>query len=399
MGTVGIQMTTQQILVAPAPIWLEATNPTGFEDEVGSPISEPATDGDYDDTFHKITYIWTAEHETSPGVWTELTGSYPRVQNMVTAWNNAYVAYGKRVAFRLPDPGTYRFRCWCVDMQGNAGQATTSAVTIQDADTAFSAADTIIYAGDGNFTGAPAGDTQVSSMAALNAAIWGRSNPTRIRFKPGETVSGNLDIVSGARAEYIDTWTAGQKVTRRSAMTGTSTEFCYTQHTASTQVQTTFVDHIFQGDWDETTETGDSGVNFVFETRFANAAFRNFIYNCDFTGLPSVWLAGNTDSVDRRWLVADVICTNWLNYGFYIDRNYAGELGFLGTTIARDPQALSGPFGIGKRQIRNDHGAVRFANNRHFYMACCDVFNNAGWSGFPYWQCRLRPRKRAGIFR
>lgn len=381
MGTVGIQMTTQQVLVAPAPIWLEATNPTGFEDEVGSAISEPATDGDYDETFHKITYIWTAERETSPGVWTDLTGDYPRVQNMVTAWNQAFVAYGKRVAFRLPDPGTYRFQCWCVDMQGNTGLETSAAVTIKDPDTAFTAANTIIYAGDGNFSGAPAGDTQVSSMAALNTAIQGRSNPTRVRFKPGETVSGNLDITGDARAEYIDTWTPGQKVTRRSAMTSRFSEFVYTLHTAAPQVQTTWVDHIFEGDWDETTETGDSGWNFVFETRFTNSAFRNLVYNCDFTGLSSVWLAGNTDSVDRRWMVADSLVTNWRNYGFYVDRNYAGELSILGTTMARQHDALAGPFGIGKREIRNDHGPLRFANCRHAYFACCDFFNLAGWSG------------------
>lgn len=386
MGTVGIQMTTQPILVAPAPIWLEATNPTGFQDEVGNAITEPVTDGDYDPTYHKITYNWIVERETSPGVWEQMTGSYPRVVNIVTAWNMAYVAYGKRVSFRLPEPGTYRFRCWAVDMQGNTGIATTATVTVQDPDVAFSAANTIIYAGDGDFAGAPAGDTQVSSMAALNTAIQARSNPTRIRFKPSETVSGSLEIVAGARAEYIDTWTPGSMVTRRASMQSRGLEFMYAIHMANSQVQTTWVDHVFEADWDETTETGDSGTGHVFETRYVTEALRNLCYNCDFSGLKVAWLSldnGATapDTVDRRWMIADCVVTNWKNYGFYCDRNPGGQYDFLGSTMARQHNALAGPFPLAKEELRNDHGPLRIANCRHYYISCCDFFNLAGWSG------------------
>lgn len=382
-GGFTVSVSSQDLIVAPAPIWVDMSNPTGFEDEDANPISEPADPAAWDPTFHKITWITIVERRTStsPDVWTQMTGAYPRVVNMVTAWNQAYVGYGKRVAFRLPDPGVYRFRTWAVDMQGNTGLVTSSTVTVLNPDVAFSAANTIIYAGDGDFTGAPAGSTQVSTMAALNTAIGSRSAPTRIRFKPGETVTGELRIDTPTdRAEYCDTWVPGEKVFRRETLQRT-TSFMYYFNDEAVQTQTTWVDHTFIADWDETTETGDSGNGPIWETRFITTAMKCMVYNCNFTGIKLGWLSFVNDLVDRRWMIADCFVTNWKNYGFYCERNGGGRYTFLGTTIARQHDALSGGFPLAKQELRNDHGSVRFADCYAFYAACCDFFNLAGWSG------------------
>ena len=50
MGTIDILQSTQFTITAPAPVWLEARNPAGFN------VSEPGS-GVYDPSFHDITYI------------------------------------------------------------------------------------------------------------------------------------------------------------------------------------------------------------------------------------------------------------------------------------------------------------------------------------------------------
>ena len=126
---------------------------------------------------------------------------------MVASWQDANVAYGKKVSFRFPNPGTYDIDLWCVDRFGVTAEATTQVVVIAPS---FAASDTIVYAADGVFTGAPAG-TQISSMAALETEIQSRSNPTRVSFKPGETVNDVLLDPRSGNIIRIDTWTEGSK--------------------------------------------------------------------------------------------------------------------------------------------------------------------------------------------
>ena len=392
MGTVGIQMTTQPILVAPAPIWLEATNPTGFEDEVGTPIAEPTGGGVWDETYHKITYVWTVEEETSPGIWTRLSAPYPRVINMVTDWNEAYVAYGKRIAFRLPGAGTYRFQLWCIDMQGNQAVATSQTVTVQTPAQAFSPADTIVCALDGDFTGAPAASQQVTSMAAVNSIIQSASSPKRVSFKNGDVHDGVTLRAYDGFCDLVDTWDNSAATADIYAPRGAGGDFLghFAMNDSSQSLQCTFDNIGFKGHWDDRTETGDDGDASVFETRFITAATKFMCYNCDFVGLGTTWLTlgdpfSNGAAVDRRFMIADCINTSFRNYGFYSYYNNGGEYDFLGCSIYRNHDALAGPAPIGyKVELRNDHGPVRLTSYQHTYMACCDFFGCSGWSAGPF---------------
>ena len=390
MGTVGIQMTTQPILVAPAPIWLEATNPTGFEDEVGMPIAEPSGGEVWDPTFHKITYIWTVEEETAPGVWTQMSGAYPRVINMVTGWNEAYVAYGKRVAFRLPDAGTYRFQLWCIDMQGNTGLATTSTITVQTREAAFPVADRIVVAADGDFAGAPTANpgNQVTTVAAASALLQAATTPKWLSFKNGETHDQvTLDARDGY-CDHVDVWDlSGSRVEIFAPRTTVGNYLGHFHMNDSSQsLQCTFHKVAFLGLWDDRFEVGDKGDANVFEVRFVTVATKFMCYDCDFIGLGAVWLtlggnpAFNGASIDRRFMIADCIATSFRNYGFYSYYNHGGEYTFLGTSVYRNHDALAGPIPGQKLELRNDHGPVRLTTYQHTYMACCDFFGCSGWS-------------------
>ena len=361
MGTIDILQSTQFTITAPAPVWLEARNPAGFN------VSEPGS-GVYDPSFHDITYIWTVRG--SP------LSNYSRVENMVASWQDANVAYGKKVSFRFPNPGTYDIDLWCVDRFGVTAEATTQVVVIAPS---FAASDTIVYAADGVFTGAPAG-TQISSMAALETEIQSRSNPTRVSFKPGETVNDVLLDPRSGNIIRIDTWTEGSKakLKPRKDLGGSYPQLHFRDTCVISQL--TIRDIVFADDWDPTTETGDYGNFGIFSLGGSNTRCDYIIYNCDFTGIQAVQATLSSSIDGNRMMFADCVWDGWQSYGIYSYWNEKGYYAILGCTIAQNPQALAGG---PKTGMANDHGAVRLERQAHVYMACSDFFNTSGWSGNP----------------
>lgn len=388
-GNLTATVTTQSTVVAPAPIWLEASSPTGFEDEDGNGLTEVDPNTGYDPTFHKITYIWIAEERTStsPDVWEQMTGSYPRVINMVTAWNQAYVGYGKRVAMRIPDAGTYRFRCWAVDMQGNTGLATTATVTVQTREAAYAQADRIVVATDSDFTGAPASDVgnRVSSVSALNTLLQAATTPKWVSFKNGDVHDGVVIQPAAGYCDRLDTWDlAGSKVEIMAPAGGSVGQINFNDETLSQQC--TFENIWFKGEWDDVTETGDTRSPTVFDIRFNPQPLKIICYNCDFTGHDTVGCTIgdptiNNTNRDVRWMFADCISTSFLGYGFYSFYCNGGEYDFLGTSAYRSHDAGAGPVPGMKLGLRNEHSPLRLTSYQHCYIACSDFFGCSGWSG------------------
>ena len=242
LGTIDIELTTNGTLVAPAAIWLRAVNPSGFN------VGEPTGGEAYDPSYHDITYIWTVRGQP--------LDPFAAPQNMVEGWNNPNIMYGKHVAFCFPDVGTYDVDLWCVDSQGTTGEAT---LQIEVAAPAYPGVNTIVVALDGDFSGAPASTAQVTSLAALEASLQGRSDPTRVSFKPGETINQFRLAPRNGNLALVDTWVPGAKVTLQTDYIGPYevNGFQFDDECPSTEI--TWRDIRLQGTWDPTTETGDTG--------------------------------------------------------------------------------------------------------------------------------------------
>ena len=362
MASAGIQTTTQSpVVTAPAPVWFEANNLSGFNVDDGPPQGE-----NYDPSFHEITYVW------------KILGApllpWSKVSNLVNGWNNPNVAYGKRVAFCFPEPGTYTIELWAVDSEGTTATETTS-VTVTSGPDAFSPANTIVFAQDGNFAGAPTG-SQVTTISSLRSLIESRSAPTRVSFKPSEIVP-NVDLrVDNGYMTYVDTWTPGSTVELHVPRTGVSTMFTYWNDAQDTNI--TFRDLVMKADWDPTTETGIEGNGFDFNLKPVPATV--LIYNCDLSNMGySISMSIGQPS---QFMVANCRVRDWKHYALYsfFNPGSGSKFAVLGVEAAQNPLALAGG---PKENLSNDHGPVRLERAEEIYIAGCDFFSCTGWSGTP----------------
>ena len=112
LGSISIESRMATSAVAPAAVWLTATDASGFT------LGTAPAGASYDPAFHEITYVWTVRGAPLTPL------SAP--ENMVSGWNDPNTAYGAEVAFAFPDPGTYTIDLWCVDRNGVTATAETS---------------------------------------------------------------------------------------------------------------------------------------------------------------------------------------------------------------------------------------------------------------------------------
>ena len=361
MASAGIQTTTQSIVTAPAPVWFEANNLSGFNVGDGPPAGE-----NYDPSFHEITYVWTIR-DAPLQAWSKVT-------NLVTGWNDPNVAYGKRVAFCFPLAGTYTVDLWAVDSEGTTATATTT-VSVVDGSDAYSPSNTIVFALDGNFAGAPTG-SQVTTISSLRSLIESRNAPTRVSFKPGEVVP-NVDLfVDNGYLSYVDTWTPGSTVELHVPPTGSSTMFTYWNDAQDTNI--TFRDLVMKANWDPTTETGIEGGGFDFNLKPVGATV--LIYNCDLVSMG--YAISMSIGHPSQFMVANCRIQDWKHYAMYsfFNPDAGSKFALLGVEAAQNPLALAGG---PKENMSNDHGPVRLERAEEIYISGCDFFSCTGWSGSP----------------
>lgn len=388
-ASVTIAVSGQASRIAPAGIELEATNLSGFD------VSEPTGGAIYDATYAGVTFVWTLRG--SP------LSAYPRIPATNAALNNPNLAYGKKAGFRLP-AGTYDIDLWCIDATGNTA---TDTVQITVAAPSFASADTIAFALDGNFTGAPSATTQVSTIAALNSAISGRTNPTRVSFKPGETIPEALMWIDAANIQYVDTWTPGSIVTwlckypSSGIAAGTQNsygvQFAFSDN--NPQSQFTMRDIRMEGDWDALSETGHAGGgNFTF-SRCQNP-IDVMVHDCEFSGFGYVSFdLPEGSGAGSSMFFTDCKIENWQGFGIASFPQSDGNARYymMGNDVAQDPAVLCG----GPEDISNDHGCLRMANAELIYARCNNWRSFAGWSGNPppaNANCRLHSSTEADSY-
>ena len=365
VGSLSILTIAPGVITAPAGIWFEVTNIAGFAAAGG-----PAPGEVYDPSFHEITFIWTVNG--SP------LAPYTAPQNMVQGWNDPNHAYGKKVAFHFPDPGTYQIDLWAVDRNGTTGTASTTLV-VADPDSLYPGTNTVCFSNDPGETwaGEKPGCQRITSYGSLQGAIDSAGGPLRILFKRGQTIEDDsrLRVDTGSRwLNHIGAWGSGAKpviVPRRSG-------FLYEFKNANPVTHFTVADIRFQGGWDAASETGIPGqAPFYWLENQTDCQYT--ISRCEFDGFDNIWLGvGDSSGVV---VVADCVATNWRDYGGYIHSCPNQRFALIGSRFQQNVDAQNGPPPPwGKNGFYNDHGPLRYAHLGDAYLACSDFFSRNGWS-------------------
>ena len=360
VGNLNIATYAPPSMAAPAGVWFEATDVSGFVVP-----SQPELSEIYDPSYHEITYIWTVRGAP--------LAPFDAPDNMVSEWNDPNVAYGKKVAFLFLDPGSYTVDLWAVDALGTTATAEVS-LTVVDADTVYPGTRTICFSTDSDWSGEKPGCQRISSVAALQTAVDAASQPPRILFKRGQDIADMELFVDDAKLGYIGAWGSGERPILRPAHNQNILRIW----NSYADDELTITDIAFQGDWKSDTETGlpdESPFNFI--TNPTDCQFT--IANCFFSGFTATWIATGKDH-PARMIFANNVVTNWRDYGLFIHNTF--DLGIryavLGCQVAQRVTALNGGT---KNGLFNTHGPIRCADAANFYVAVTDLFSRTGWSG------------------
>lgn len=367
VGSLNILTTASAALVAPAGIWLEATDIAGFDVPGG-----PGPGETYDPSFHDITFIWTVNGAP--------LAPYQAPENMVNSWNDPNTAYGKKVAFHFPDPGTYTITLWAVDRSGNTGQASTT-IAVANADSLYPGAQTVCFsnAPGESWADEKPGCQRVTSFAALQTAVNNAGGPLRILFKRGQSIlrpdATRIRMTSnGQWLNHIGAWGSGDKPILHCLKNWQLFE--YKNNHPVTHFTCEMID--FRGDWDAASETGVPDRSpFIFLQGTTDCHFT--ISHCSFDGLDAVWFG--TGDTNSTMVVADCVATNWRDYGSFIHGSPNQKFAMIGSRFQQNVDALNGsPPPWAKNGFYNDHGPLRFSSLGDCYLACSDFFSRNGWS-------------------
>lgn len=357
------------LLVAPAQIKLRAVPGAGFN------IPSAPAGTDYDPQRHVITYISTVRG--SP-----LAAPSHAPTNLLTAWKDPNVAYGQEPTFVFDQPGTYDIDLWAVDEDGNWGEATYQ-VVVQDADTYYAGALTICYS-ETDFTGAPAGATQVGSLSALNSALTAQAgNDVRVMFRGGEHFDFGTYISSGGVANWsITTFGDGGHASLQLAryFSDTSNDVVAKPPTSGGEQKYYEIDLL--GDWDASKETGADG-----QSPFWHQDVRDtLVHKCTISGHNTVFTpAKPADATTIIFTFSDTYITNWSNFGIFsysYDQGGSRYYSVLDCAIHQNVDAAGGF--LGDRSLSNAHGPWRLEDADNVYCARTSFYSRNGWSaGIP----------------
>lgn len=368
LGTVDINKIESE-LAAPAAVWFEAVNVSGFNVPAGAAPGEV-----YEPGFHDITFIWDF------GESGDTTFAAPL--NIPDAWNDRNIAYGRRAAHVYRNPGTYTVTLWCVDSDGTVGQQTTTVTVV--ADTLFAGARTICFAADGDFSGAPSGAQQVTSAAALQTAIANLSQSGQVLFRRGSVTANFSLVLAGSafnRNVRFGAWGSGARPVLSPPRDGTL--FHIDQNTPIKERIFNGLD--LRGSWDPTRETG--GNDNPFGTLLSDAAdMLHLVHDCRMSGFNSVNLSTLKPQAFIS-IVNDSLIEDWYGYGYFAHNQNDGlnpnsRMALIGTAVQQNPDAANGNIGEGYGLgMTTEQGPLRYASTQQFLLRCAYFFSNTTWSG------------------
>ncbi|MEM9844089.1 MAG: hypothetical protein AAF965_04765, partial [Pseudomonadota bacterium] len=378
-GMVSIEVDAPTNPVAPTNIWLRAVGHSGL----AAPLYNV---GSYDATHHELFHVWTINGQP--------LSAFQAPENMVSQWKNPNLAYGREVAFCLPQGGDYVIDLWVVDRNGVTASASTSTVSVIASDDAFPGISTKVVALDGDFTDAPPGAQQYTSFADMYATLSGSTAETRVLFKRGETYTGDeIKLLNSSRyVGQLGAWGTGPRPIIDQTNISMKGSF-------PAQDQISFWGLEFKQGYDPTTERGRGNVNGMIDL-LQLIPLDLFVTMYDLklegsnTGLTFGRGSGAGTADNGRFMVADCIIDGFRNYAVYSQSLDESKMALVGNRLTQKVDALNGgPKGNG---FGNIHGPIRLAELQRVYISQNDIFSRTGWTGLDQPCLRLFVNKAPG---
>ncbi len=367
LASVDITQIIPNELVAPAGIWFEASNASGFD------VTGPGVGEVYDPTAHEITWIWDFDDP----------GTFATPLNMPGAWNDKNVDYGQKTYHVFDTPGTYNVRVWGIDQSGNTGEHTVP-VTILDPEVVYSGTRTICVSNQNDFTGAPAGAQLVTTLDTARLRLSALGQTGRILLRAGETFQEQFFANNSMINLRVGSFGAGAKpvLVPPPVPANYNTAVIFGLGNGNTVIDSVFYGLRFQGDWDAARETGDprgSGINY---TAHNTVPFHALTYQCEFDGMGSQYYDALNDN-DHLMASVDCDYTNWRDYGVWFGAglvNYLDNkrMALVGCAVHQKQNACRN--GQGKIGLGNDHGPLRYVDNKQAVISTCDFYSANSWA-------------------
>lgn len=349
-------------LVAPVGIWFEATDLQGFA------VSEPGPgEGPYDPTAHDITYIWDFDDP----------GTFGAHLNVPTAWNNSNIDYGKKAYHVFETPGTYVLRLWAIDREGVTGERMVS-ITVLDPNDVYGGNRTICVSGDSDFTGAPSGSNNVTSIAAARTALAALNQTGRILLRRGEEFSGNFNIGDDLDNAHIGVFGPSEDTRPiwRPVGSPTSAGSGISAIGKNTPIDVTIWGIDFRGEWDATLETGDSRQEAISVGGFNGVGnWSMVVFQCRIDGFGT--FSPVQASTSSRVAVVDCEITNHRSYGLGVFAAMDADtrrLALVGTSLMQSENACAGRPTVG-RKLSNEYACLRYGGLHELIISCCSFYS------------------------
>lgn len=385
---INIERAPSQAQYAPEGIWFYAI-PVGFSND-----APPANSIIYDPDFHEVEYLWDFG---DPG------DVFTATENTLPEYKDANSAIGKNAVHVFRNPGTYTVTCTARRVTNYLTMAkeevvASVTVTVQDDATLWTAANTIVVAHDGDFTGAPASDWQCTEWLpydndslfwANNPVHWAGvlwelmtwNSPVRVLFKCGGDYSGHAVGFS-----HANLWRPYEFIHFGSWGTGAKPISSECRAFAHNGLPVVWKNIHFKEDYDDLTETGHDG--FVFSSRSCGY---QLLTECEVSGGRGggVGMSILGNDTPSNLIIHDTKMYSLGKYGVYHyarPKNYdgLGSTDRLAVIGVMDIDSGAAPNGLGG-VAGNEQGPIRTGAEHDVVISNCDFFCRFGWTGQSAW--------------
>lgn len=365
--------------VAPEGIFFDA-NVAHF-----NPVAPANSREAHDPTKTEIVYRWTIEKYDENGQFVEYKPTYSLPEKLYDGHRDASRLFGSNVAHVFETPGNYRVSVIAVDPAALTEARNSITFTVADPEQLYANANTFYIHPQGNFTAAPAGALNFSSLSDAFNAARGKTHPLRIMLEDDQTYLGS-DIRTYGNMPSILLTRSGTGVDRPRISydfanpTGEKAIFRDTGHGRQGERQFTMNGLDFFAGWDPVTETFDPAQPLAIDLMFhsgndsTNETTARFFlaHKCKARGFKNTWRSGHT-----RRLYSEVDVSDWQDYGLFI--NDKEHMGVIGSSIVQNPSARSGG-DKNNPPTNNNHGPLRMSSNIRTVLDGNEFFSRNGWS-------------------
>lgn len=357
-------------LVAPCFVWFELSGFTGFD-----PL-EVLSLRAYNPAFHQLGIVGDFDDP----------GTFLNTYNKPDFFTNRNIGFKNKQCHVYETAGTYTATFRVQDING-AWKRKTVEIVVADPDTVYSGNRTICVSQVGDFTGAPAGSNNVTSLSAAQSALAALGQTGRILLRRGETFAGKLDVddpmVNFRLGSFGDAEDPIPVMTGPTSIApGANSAGCIEWRTGNGVDDSIVYGIRFQGDWDATKETGDPRLTpALMNTHNTQDGWKSLFYQCEMDGISSFSPATGAD-IGYTSVVYDCSVDNFRDYAIRVGGqvyNEDGRFAVIGSSLTAAEHACQG--GHGKIGLGNDHGGFRYSDIRNVICLFNYIFSASSWAG------------------